>query len=64
MKILVTEKEGGYWKPIEITYPDGREVFAVCLPDGTIWDKIIGIDNVTKMSKEDFDTLSKGDDHD
>ena len=55
MIILVTEKEGGHWKPIEISYPGGEEVFAVCLPDGTIWDKMIGIDGVTKMSKEDME---------
>jgi hypothetical protein len=60
MIILVTEKEGGHWKPIEIKYPDGREVFAVCLPDGAIWDKVIGVDDLTKMTKEEFEKISKG----
>jgi len=54
MIILVAEKEGGFWKPIEIKYPGDKEVFAVCVPDGTIWDIIDGLDNYTKMTQEQF----------
>ena len=57
MKILVTEKEGGHWKVIDITYPGGQEVFAVCLPDGTIWDKVIGVDDVTAMHIKRFNKI-------
>lgn len=61
MKILVTIKEGGYWKPIDITL-NGEEVFAICLPDGTIWDKQIGIDDVTRMDLDQFNELTQGGD--
>jgi len=40
MKIFYTETEGGSWKPFEIN------AFAIGLPDGTIWDPIVGIDKM------------------
>ncbi len=61
MKILVTEKEGGTWKAIEITYPDGTDIFAICLPDGTIWDKEIGIDDINRIPEEYFNRIKNDD---
>jgi hypothetical protein len=58
MKLLYTTKEGGIWKGLDINPPDG-DIFAICLPDGTIWDSIIGIDTITSIPKDEFERLAK-----
>ena len=59
MKILYTVEEGGVWTPLEIKVPDG-EIFAICLPDGTIWDYVIGVDTIHKIKKTVFEKLYSG----
>jgi hypothetical protein len=56
VKILYTEAEGGTWKGLEISAP--RPIFAICLPDGTIWDPIVGVDTYHKIGKDEFEKLS------
>ena len=60
MKVLYTTEEGGIWTPLEIKVPKG-DIFALCLPDGTIWDSGIGIYRKEKLEKDEFEELYKGD---
>ena len=57
MRVLYTTREGGSWKPIDINPPDG-EIFAICFPDGAIWDRVVGSDNITSMKTEVFERLA------
>lgn len=58
MKILYTTKEGGILKPLEINPEKGKEIFAIYLPDGIIWDTLIGVDELSSLfSSADFDEL-------
>ena len=49
MKALYTTEEGGYFKTIN--------VFAIFLPDGTIWDDIVGNDRINEMTPDEFNKL-------
>jgi hypothetical protein len=57
MKILYTTQEGGILKPFEIKPDSDKEIFAIYLPDGTIWDTMIGVDDVTKITPDEFEIL-------
>ena len=56
MKVLYTIHEGGILKPMEINVPGG-DIFALYLPDGTIWDTMFGVDDIHKLSPEEFSLL-------
>lgn len=58
MRIFYTEKEGGTWKPLDITAP--RPIFAIGLPDGTIWDPIDGIDKMFALKIDEKGNLLEG----
>jgi len=56
MRLMYTIKEGGIMKPLCVVPPVG-EIFAIFLPDGTIWDTSIGVDDITKLKPGEFDKL-------
>ena len=54
MKILYTVAEGGQLKTFEFNPEPDKEIFAIYLPDGVIWDRMIGVDDVTRLTPKQF----------
>jgi len=58
MRLLYTLHEGDTFKPLEIYSPEGKPIFAIVLPDGTIYDETLKeVDKTSKLTKEEFKRL-------